>query len=296
MGTAMQMAKTPRTYPEWLDLQPRSPLRQGDVLQTLSSDPDRWRELLVILTADCDLAKSKHGGALTCVPLLKSTDYLLLFRAEKLRNQLCARLVAKLLEIYGRAAGGESSPAQISSDRMRAWIAEESDIGTLGAILGLTGSPAVAFESAARCVRTLLVEEQTSVEDAIRVLGNAKFILGAAGTQERATKSIANDVTSCLKGLPGDALFLNQVSPTHVESYVAYLRRVVEVDEASVVVTTSLLPREAQYLRVSRLQSPYVYALTQQFASVFSSIGLPEEYESARDATIDRLRMMEEVS
>jgi hypothetical protein len=186
--------------------------------------------------------------------------------------------------------------AQISPERMRAWLMEEPDPGTLVATLGLSGPPADAFVSAAACARSLLVTKCASLDDTIRLLAKAKLVLEDVNTEERATQSMANDLTSCLKDLPGDALFLNQVSPKHTEGYVAYLRRVVEVDEATVVLTTSLLPQGAQYVRMSRLRPPYVYALTQQFASVFSAIGLPDEYERARDAAIDRLRKMKEVS
>lgn len=289
----MQAATSANNFPEWLDIHPRSPLRQGDVLQSLSTAPDRWRELLVILTADCDLARSKHAGALTCVPLLRSTDYLLLFRAEKIRDSLCARLTTRLLEIYAKAADGEQ--AHISAPRMQAWLTEEADVGSVVATLGVTGEHASGFETVARCARSLLVEPTESVEDAIRVLATAKVALGDVGSVDRATQLVANDVASCLKDLPGDALFLNEVSSKHMKSYVAYLRRVVEVDEGTVVLTTSLLPAEAQYVRVSRLRSPYVYALTQQFANVFSSIGLPNEYERARSARIDQLRLLEDL-
>lgn len=291
MGAVQDLHPRVPLFPEWLDLQPSTPIRQGDVLQRVAAGGDRWRETLVVLTADCDLAHSKHGGALTCVPLLKSSDYLLSFRAERLRSGLANRLVTKLLKIHLQAVG--DGGAQISEERMRSWIAEESDPRTLSAELNLTGAPATRFESAALCAKTLLGQDPSSIEDAVSSLAAAKVELGDLNAEDRARQVVASDLAACIRDLPGDALFLNEVSATHVDGYVAYLRRVVELDETGVVLTASRLPADAQYLRVSRLRSPYIYALTQQFASVFSSIGLPDEYEKARDANAERVRSLE---
>jgi predicted DNA-binding ArsR family transcriptional regulator len=124
-------------------------------------------------------------------------------------------------------------------------------------------------------------------------LALAKFDLGDSKTLEKSASTVASDLASTLKKLPGDALFLNEVSPEHVQGYVVYLRRVIEVNENAIVRTQARLPSDARYLRASRLRSPYVYALSQQFGAVFSAIGLPTVYESARDALITSLKIVE---
>jgi hypothetical protein len=280
------------TYPEWTDLHVGMPLRQGDVLSSVGRTPDPWRQHLVVLTADCDLARAKHGGALTCVPVLTYTDYLLSFKYDKLRDALCDRLVGQLLDTHARGADQSRETPRISAPRMRAWIAE-ADVDKIISTLKLHGEPAQRFGSLAKALRELQVNAPTSLTDASKLLAQARLALGEARDADRALRSVMMDLASTMKVLPGDALFLNELSAQHAEGYIAYLRRIVEVGETSVSRSSSRISHDASYLRISRLRSPYVYALSQQFGAVFSSIGLPVEYEVARDALIERAKMRE---
>ncbi|WP_147455907.1 hypothetical protein [Nocardioides mangrovicus] len=199
--------------------------------------------------------------------------------------------MAKLLKVYRSEA--RDGAVQISEERMRSWLAEEADTRALSAALKLAGASAERFNSIALCAGALLSEEPSSIRQAVWSLAAAKLELGDVPTDDRARQAVASDFASCLRELPGDALFLNEVSPAHVSGYVAYLRRVIELDDTVVALTASRLPGDAEYVRVSRLRSPYIYALTQRFASVFSAIGLPEEYEKAHDANAERVRSLE---
>jgi hypothetical protein len=277
-------------FPEWAELQPSQPVRQGDVLSAIGQE-DRWHELLVVLTADCDLARSKHGGALSCVPLLSHTDYLLIFKYENLRDSVSGRLIKQLLETYTNGTI-LAEPPRISHSRMGEWITEV-DIASIISALKLEGQSASQFAELAEVVRRLTTATPGSITVASQLLAEAKHLLGDVKTFEKAITSVAAEFASTLRTLPGDALFLNQVSPEHTYGYVAYLRRIIEVTDNLVVRSASRIPHDARYLRISRLRSPYIYALSQQFASVFSAIGLPTEYEIARGSTLERLRNLE---
>jgi hypothetical protein len=280
------------TFPEWAELQPGSPVRQGDVLAALTPDSDSWRQLLVVLTADCDLAGSKHGGALSCVPVLTHVDYLLSYTYERLRGALLERLVRELLEVHIKAASSMPGFPQVSPSRLQQWLVE-SDTDSVVSTLRLVGQPALRFRELAREMNILTREVPASITSATRLLADAKLVLGDGKSRDKTATSVAADLASSLRKLPGDALFLNEVSPKHTCGYVVYLRRVIEVDDNSVVRTRSRLPPDAKFIRTSRLRSPYVYALSQQFGAVFSAIGLPTEYENARDSLLNRLKTVE---
>lgn len=277
-------------FPEWLALTVDQPVRQGDILKALHLESDPWRRLLVVITADCDLAKDKHGGALTCIPVLDAEHYLMSFRFEKLRNGLVDKLISRALHQLSQQRG-EAGAIKVSAHRMRQWLVEEqvSDI-----IASLPGPSPEAFEADAQVCRDLLCERPRNLTDGIALLARVKVALGEAKDQERATRSVGSDIVASLRTLPGDALFLNELSPAHDAGYVAYLRRVLEVHVSEVAVSMSRLPHQSRYLRTSRLRSPYLYALTSKFASVFTAIGLPAEYESARDALALRMTAGEE--
>lgn len=54
-------------------------LRQGDIIRTERNTPQELSDLWMILTSDCDLARAKHYGRLTCVPVMTMRRYLELF-------------------------------------------------------------------------------------------------------------------------------------------------------------------------------------------------------------------------
>jgi hypothetical protein len=244
-------------YPEWTELEPGSPVRQGDVLIALMSEDDPWRQLLVVLTADCDLAKAKHGGAITCLPVLTHANYLLTFSFDRVRDSLVDRIVERLLKVHADAVGSVPGFPHISAKRMRDWVAE-SDVDDVIVTLRLQGGADSEFRRLATHLKLLTGGAPSAFGTAVHLLAEAKFDLGDGKTLEKSAASVASELASTLKKLPGDALFLNEVSPEHAQGYVVYLRRVIEVNENVIVRTQARLPSDARYLRASRLRSPYV--------------------------------------
>lgn len=51
------------------------PIRQGDVI-SFHDGADPWERLGVIVTGDCDIARNKHAGRLTYIPVLTAPAYL----------------------------------------------------------------------------------------------------------------------------------------------------------------------------------------------------------------------------
>lgn len=279
--------------PEWVDVGAGAPLRQGDVIKSLTSDDDLWHEILLVITADCDLANSKHGGSLTCVPILDHADYLLTFRHEKLRELLATKLTDRITEVHARDSAASSRPSPyISSERLRAWV-EETDTRDIIRILQISDDNASDLATLVTALKSLVTETPNNVADSVRVLGQAKLATGEVKDLERAHTWCRNEYSQVIKSLPGDSVFLNELSPAHARGYIIYLRRVVEVNDSAVVQSTSRIPSEARYLRISRLRSPYIYAISQQFGSVFSAVGLPQSHTDLRDQLILRIKNME---
>jgi len=106
---------------------------------------------------------------------------------------------------------------------------------------------------------------------------------------------IWSDMKEHLCALPEDAMFLSDGIRTLGQSskcgYVAYLRRVLEIREEHV----ALAPQDRIYIsaamvRVARITAPYIYHITQRLGSVFSSIGLPAEFDDLRRLTSEEIR------
>lgn len=274
-------------YPEWGEPASGGPIRQGDVLSAVASDTDEWHQLLVVITADCDLAHAKHGGALTCVPIITLPYYLIRFRIEKTRESLQRRLIDAILDCL-RHPGDRETEARISPKRMLAWLAEDDQEEIMASLDEWVSDTKIS--DLLRVAQGIIRLQEASLSLVLDRLAAVKVYLGDAKDDASARSKLASDLASTLKDLPGDILFLNEISAIHNEGYVVYLRRVVEVADASVATAFSRIPHNAQYVRVSRLRSPYIYALTQQFATVFSAIGLPTSYEEARECLSARIK------
>ncbi|MDE0777897.1 MAG: hypothetical protein OSB43_16600 [Nocardioides sp.] len=274
-------------FPEWTEPPAGGPIRQGDVISSVVDSAELWRQNLVVITADCDLAKAKHDGALTCVPILRLTDYLRIFRFEKLRDSLATRIAAKLLADVERA-NPEFAVPNISLPRLKQWVLEEDS----DAILQAFGSVVIPapVRDLMNVLKSLLAEQPEDLSSVIDLLAGARLAVGDFKELQKAHAATANDLASTLKSLPGDVLLLNEISAVDSEGYVVYLRRAFEIPDSSVVISYSRLPHDAHYARISRLRAPYVYALTQQFGAVFSAIGLPNSYEQARESIASRIK------
>jgi len=108
---------------------------------------------------------------------------------------------------------------------------------------------------------------------------------------EKANSSLRKRLASELpRQLPGDVLYLNRPMPTSETGFVALARFPVEVQPELIATNgPDELYGSPAFRRVSRLESPYRYRLTQLFGDIYSSIGLPTEYERERNRTFVEL-------
>ena len=96
-----------------------------------------------------------------------------------------------------------------------------------------------------------------------------------------AERAVRAQLVDSVQRLPSDTFFIGGLSASFCDGYVAYLRLVREISHEDVAIRTPELERAAAR-RISRLQSPFVYRMTQQLAEVFATIGLPQDYEDNR--------------
>jgi hypothetical protein len=278
-------------FQEWSHLTAQEPIRQGDILRAIASDGDPWRQWLIVITADCDLAHAKHDGALSCVSVLHHLDYLSRFRAEKLSASLEDRIIREILKALD--APDLPSRPQITPARMSSWITEVEPaeiISTLKISKPLQTKTLGYIQSYRDLIKAKGSGELHLLMDAF---ASAKVAIGAGKSKSDARLSVSKELASSLKTLPGDAIFISSLADDARDGYVAYLRRIHEVRDHDVVRSSVSIPKGAQFSRMGRLTAPYIYALTQQVGSVFGAIGLPTEYEMQRSETIELFSLLQ---
>lgn len=267
---------------ECAELEGREPLGQGDVIEWLDGKDDPWRQFGLIVTADCDLAHDKHAGILSYVPILYLRDYLALFyfprriQAEIVKLDQQARDMIRRLQEELRPEFGDPVSDDVVDQMLRRPPNEVVD--ALRASGASEETLVRVMTALQRCADTLA---SPSHDGGIQAFVEARAALGA--DTEKARDSLMREVQGAVRSLPGDGLFLGSLSPEHRAGYVAYLRVLRETAEDMLALRQSQLGREGVFgRRISRLQSPYIFHLTQRLSSVFSAIGLPVEYEEHR--------------
>ena len=271
----MTQVPVSESFAEFREVRVTDPLRQGDVLEEVDAAASMWHRHLLVITADCDFAHGKHQGRVTCVPLLRSDEYLLELQMPRLQEKY---ITHKLLPALRRVLADLGAP-RVSDDRLRAWP-EEAGVDEILDGLGLSGSGAEVASAAFEAIR-LLGQPCQSLDDAVQNLIEAQL----AGPNPQGRQNIIKAITEALKGPyvqpPGDALFISALGKEHDAGYFAYLRHLEQVWESQIAIGPTRT--NVNYRRISRLQDRYTHAMVQRFALVFMSIGLPREYEEVRD-------------
>jgi hypothetical protein len=280
MGVDSREANVSELFVEYRHISGSDPLRQGDVLESVDSDTSMWQRHLLVITADCDFAHSKHHGRVTCVPLLTTDEYLLEMAVPRLRDRLVKKPLGELQNILRR-----SGSPNVTDQRVRAWVCEQDD-DTITASLGVDGEDRDTAVRAMCSIR-LIDSPAATLEAATNALVEAQLHSSQPPKRSKAINNVLVPLRESFSHSPGDALFVSAVASGHDIGYYAYLRHLEQVWEPEI--STGSTYRKIKYRRISRLQDRFIHALVQRFAMVFMSIGLPPEYEDMRDLHADML-------
>ena len=267
------------------------PIRQGDIFAWLEAPTDPWRKLGVVVTANCDIAQRKHRGILSYVPVLPLHDYFRLFylpsRLEKGVRPVVEELTKSVREY--QVTNRPDFPEPLSEAATLAW-AQERNPAEIADELRITDQKARTLFTELvrdyRAIRNALDGEayQNQLDALVRIRARQQRV-----PHEKAQQTILQDIHGAMETLAGDCFFIGRIAAQYTIGHVAYLRLVREIRHGQIAIKQSDLSGLPPLLarRVSRLQSPYIFRLTQQLADVFLAIGLPPEYEHHRRRLVE---------
>lgn len=238
-----------------------SRLSQGDVI-VWEETQDFQSRAAVVVTADCDLAKSKHWGRITVVPLVPVETYLEDIFLPKQLGSLEQDLTALFAKAVHRALGKEVDPP--TDDAL------ESLVG-----LDTLPTPWDTSDQARRAHALLRHARGLSRPATFAGALDEALLLRSPGTKALS----ASRIRTFLDNPPGDCMVLPPLPGLAPGLHVAFLRAMREVFDTDIATKTSeVAPNLAR--RIGRLVPVLRYRLTQMLAQVFSDIGLPDEYEA----------------
>jgi hypothetical protein len=278
-------------YDESADLRDSDGLRQGDVLQLIPREPEAELERYfgVVVTANCDLAQNKHFGVVTYVPLVPVEFYIHRFTLPKVLDN---EEVKSLRLLKGRIL---EKCDTILFDRVVDMMYSNSY--TLDEISGSVSGQLSIRDEVARHLAVLsalgkareVADPQVAIYGLVELASALDIILKPKKpTINGFLADIENRLT---RSMAGDCIFLSQISSNHGSGYTAILRMIRELSHDRISLSASAEQRDPGQFsarRVSRLRTLYIHRLVQQMAQVFTDIGLPGEYETARDTVVSR--------
>lgn len=247
--------------PGWIldeKVMPNQNLTQGDLI-VFSGEKNPLRQAGVVVTADCDLEKRKHGRLVTLVPVVSVHAlleyYLLIEACEKLRKQIF-EFACKKLSIEA----SEEDAVSIAELRMKVDELRESE-------------PASACVLAADFI--LHRVERLTAEQ-------YQQLMTAIGSKAKAASSMEDQIKK-----KGDIVVLPSPKALGVEGDIAWVRHIWQVSLGKIAMKTSDV-NENVGERVARLESPFRYRVAQIMGQVFSDIGLPD-VERSFQAEIEKV-------
>ncbi|MFG1938241.1 hypothetical protein [Micromonospora tulbaghiae] len=263
-------------------------IRQGDIFKFrdgLSVD-DVWQRAGVIVTADCDIANDKHGGILSYVPILSLREYLAWRVLPRIAGNRRRRVLRDLSDTVGRIEADADIEPGLSARAVEVLATVENGLRDLCSYLRVVTPK--DFDALAAMIGEIAVLDRVLKSSEYDEQFRALVSTCKPTKKKSAADVLLSEVRDQLRNLPGDVFFISSLDREHTEGFVAYLRLIRETRLQHL--STSYYDKGGRGVvahRISRLQAPYVYRLTQQMADVFASIGLPEEYEEARDSIFD---------
>ncbi|QNN65564.1 hypothetical protein H9L12_02975 [Sphingomonas rhizophila] len=246
------------------------PVRQGDVFR-LTSDDGVYG---ILVTADCDISNSKHGGELTLILAYPPSRYLRDFWCRMECGRLKAKLSRQVLEAANQSFVGRGGAKLLDEDGLQLLLSTFEPEALADRLKFEAGKKREEFLEkieALKLMDVILDEEQFDI------LKKASLLLGhSKKTIESSFLSVLDD----RKG-PADIFHLPALPDLGHGPLIVRLRSFISISENDVGTSTvSVEDTGPKYIRCARLADNVRFAMIQKMAFLFSRIGLSADYEN----------------
>lgn len=263
---------------EWTIPDQNVDLRQGDILVNHPLPGKLPSRMLVVVTADCDIAQNKFGTHLACLRITWYSDYVRdvwgSSEIEKTREKLAKQLGEQMRSAHKAATGLER---KISDTRAIEWL-EEASPEDIAEALSVSSDAQKKFVTNLSKSRSAL-SAGADANSAFQKLARLKAILDEITVEDATSKLVEKARTATL---PDDVFMLPGLPGFDNSPALVLLRQVVALPATDVVLTRHEATNEAHYIRAGRLLETFKYALSQAFGHLYARIGLPATYEARR--------------
>jgi hypothetical protein len=271
---------------EWYIPDPAVAVRQGDILISRDPKSGRVEEICIVITADCDISKGKFGRQLACLRIVWLDDYIkFAWASRKLDKTLkdeTDKIRGQVAKWHTKLLGVEST---LTSNAVSAWIQRESP-DSLCSTLQIPETDRKKFIAAVSSYHSAITAiEKTTNGNLAKLVAFRSAIRGLElqVCHQEALQQAQREA------LPEDVFLLPNLPQLGNSAAVVLLREIVGIAGDSVSLRAADAQSNDVFLRVGRLLPTFKYAVSQAFGSLYSRIGLPEDYESRCKGAIENI-------
>lgn len=263
---------------EWEIVSADLPIRQGDLLIRRDHRSGAISGMCVVITADCDINKKKFGSSYACLRIISLHDYLNYVWARKKVDEKFSGETKNITDRFNKWNSdriGEKS--NITESAVREWVSRDDPVVICDS-LRLSGK-----EAKKALLAITEYKEITSVYNKSSTVGCFSCLAKIKSIKDK------KNYEDCLCDLkdqakkekfPEDVFLLTSLPDVSSGPVLIMLREVVGVEQDLVCTRMTDAYGELHYLRIGRLVATFKYAVSQAFATLYSRIGLPGEYEN----------------
>jgi hypothetical protein len=269
------------------DIPESTPYGQGDIIRCDNVDGKGSAGWAIIVTADCDIAQSKMGPFFTCLEIVTAVDYVTHFWASDEIHKLVVKFESRGIDLIHTAdSRRDPKVTPLSSRDLELWLREESPSGIVARI-GFGKAEAAECLQALEIVSAARRESEASLD---RLRGIWTILRRSKKDQDGA---LANALKP--SQMRSDYVFLPSLPGEREIGFVVPLRAVRPIAPSRIhssALALRISGNGSDFYRLGRLADFLRYSVAQQWAALYSRIGMTRHFEN-ECAEVARLLLAE---
>lgn len=266
---------------EWTIPETEIPVRQGDLLICRNVRTGDISDICLVITADCDIRNGKFGREIACLRVTPLHGYLRNVWAKKKLARFQSNQIKLVREQMAKWHSLQiGTPSGLTDEATLSWV-QRATADEICADLNVPIDQKKNISKAIQLLKSgLSASETPNLQDCM-----SRLALFKACTSEKPIDICQQDILKDAQKeeLPDDFFLFTSLPQIETGPAVVHLRELFGVDAKAIRYRATDADSDECFLRVGRLEPTFKYAVSQAFGSLYSKIGLPNEYEVRRD-------------
>jgi hypothetical protein len=272
---------------EWEYLDPSCPIRQGDLVISRDSSNGRISDMLIVITADCDINLDKFGPHLACLKIISLKSYHETIWAERMLKKFQNVFEAKLLE---RVRKWHAKQINTNSTMTLSGVMEWLKDGSPEALCDTLEVPDKKAHNLIKAINGFMKGRKICDNESvlpIKRLMDYRLVTDDTLTREQVWKACKDRINVALS----DDVFSLPRLPEELNTgpSVVVLRNLESIYHKKIQLGMTEA-REGDYLRIARLKPVFKYGLSQAFGGLYSRIGFPNDHDKRHQAAVEAIK------